>query len=425
MFSFKISRRRNFAAPVTSLSQRIRRLGRLEQAEEAKAFIAQFCRENGRDDKFLKQRWSEISRSLKKYRYYEHTPDELVFGAKVAWRNHARCIGRLFWEGLEVRDCRTEPDEDAIIDHMTKHMLDAYSQGKIRSIITVFPAIRESNQPAYIESRQVTQYAGYLDRNSGMVIGDRQNVEATRIANSLGYRPHGDPSPFDVLPLIMRDRKDRRFIAHLPDECHQQVEIVHPEIERFKELNLKWYAVPCISNMIMTIGGIDYPCSPFNGFYMGTEVASRDFADPMRYDLLPEVAKVLGDNPTKEGTLLWQDRALTELNRAVLFSYKRKGIMMTDHHTASEHFRRFCQREHSSGRQISADWSWIVPPHASSYCEVYHMPMKDLNSVPNFYWNRSDDGLPLMPYYGDQERSRLARRIDDWKRRWKLWSRKP
>jgi nitric oxide synthase oxygenase domain/subunit len=37
---------------------------------------------------------------------YTHTPDELTFGARVAWRNAARCIGRLYWCSLRVRDLR-------------------------------------------------------------------------------------------------------------------------------------------------------------------------------------------------------------------------------------------------------------------------------------------------------------------------------
>jgi nitric-oxide synthase len=34
------------------------------------------------------------------------TSAELTWGAKVAWRNSTRCVGRLYWEALEVRDLR-------------------------------------------------------------------------------------------------------------------------------------------------------------------------------------------------------------------------------------------------------------------------------------------------------------------------------
>lgn len=425
MFSFKIYKQRNFTAPVTSLAQRFRRLGKLERQEEAKAFLVQFCRETEQDCTYQKRRWGEVARDLKRHGYYEHTPEELTFGARVAWRNHARCIGRLFWEGLEVRDCRAHNEPDAIVERVASHMVDAISCGGIRSMISVFSPIQNGRQAAYIESRQITQYAGYFDAKSGRVLGDRQNVEVTRIATALGFKPKSGPSGFDVLPLILRDSQDRRLIAMLPEKCYQQVDISHPEIDALAELKLRWYAVPCISGMIMTIGGIDYPCAPFNGFYMATEIASRDLADPMRYDILPQVSRAIGDSPQKDGTVLWQDRALTELNRAVLHSYRERGITITDHHSASDNFRRFCQREHASGRQVSADWAWIVPPQASSYCEAFHMPMKDLHSVPNFYWNRSEDGLRLMPFYGDQEQSKVSRRMEEWRRSWKTWSRRP
>ena len=50
-----------------------------------------------------------------------------------------------------------------------------------------------------------------------------------------------------------------------------EVEIEHPTIPEFKELGMRWYAVPAISNFRMDIGGITYACLPFNGWYMGTE----------------------------------------------------------------------------------------------------------------------------------------------------------
>lgn len=34
---------------------------------------------------------------------YQLTETELVFGAKLAWRNAARCIGRIQWSKLQVQ----------------------------------------------------------------------------------------------------------------------------------------------------------------------------------------------------------------------------------------------------------------------------------------------------------------------------------
>ena len=55
----------------------------------------------------------------------------------------------------------------------------------------------------------------------------------------------------------------------------------------FKELGLKWYAMPAVANMNMEVGGLEYTGAPFNGWYMGTEVGARDLCDVHRYNILP------------------------------------------------------------------------------------------------------------------------------------------
>jgi nitric-oxide synthase len=171
--------------------------------------------------------------------------------------------------------------------------------------------------------------------------------------------------------------------------------------------------------MILTIGGIDYPCAPFNGFYMCTEIASRDFADRGRYDLLPEVARRLGLDPSTRDSL-WKDVTLTELNRAVLHSYQAAGVTIVDHHTASDQFMQFLAREDAAGRRVSGTWNWIVPPQASSACEVFHLRMADLHAIPNFYRSRSTDGAKLMPHTGNARRSRLRRAYERVRRQARL-----
>ncbi len=69
---------------------------------------------------------------------YWHTPDELVFGARVAWRNNERCIGRLYWRSLQVRDLRDVSTAGDVAAHCFDHLRDAYNGGKIRPMISVF-----------------------------------------------------------------------------------------------------------------------------------------------------------------------------------------------------------------------------------------------------------------------------------------------
>lgn len=413
---------RSYATVSSPLARRLRQLSALERREEARAFLALFHRDGGGSPAAFNKRWAEIRRSLNRTGTYQHTPEELAFGARVAWRNHGRCIGRIYWESLEVVDCRRLTDPDAIMDRMVNHMREALGDGRIRSMISIFAPVQSSALPAYIESQQITQYAGYL-RQDGSVVGDRQNVEFTRIAISLGFRPPAETGRFDLLPVLIRDRYDRRLLFELPIDCIRQVPIVHPENTGIGELNLKWYAVPCVSGMIMTIGGIDYPCAPFSGFYMSTEIASRDFADKKRYDLLPAVAEKLGYNLGKNGTALWADKTLTELNIAVLHSFKAAGLSIIDHHVADSLYMEFHHREQINGRQVAGDWRWIVPPQASAACDVFHLRMRNFHPVPNFYNSRADDGLRMMPFYGDTYRNRLEMAHDRVSRRWKLWKR--
>jgi len=158
---------------------------------------------------------------------------------------------------------------------------------------------------------------------------------------------------------------------------------------------------------------------------MGTEIASRDFADKKRYDLLPEVAEALGLTADDAKDPLWRDTALTELNRAVLHSFRAAKVTMLDHHTASRQFMEFHQREQAAGRRVAADWRWIVPPQASGITDVFHLKMRNFHPVPNYYVSRGADGQRLMPWHGDRYRSRMAANLDRVARRWKLWRRMP
>jgi nitric-oxide synthase len=145
--------------------------------------------------------------------------------------------------------------------------------------------------------------------------------------------------------------------------------------------------------MRMRIGGIDYSAAPFNGWYMGTEIGARNLADTDRYDLLPYIGKRMGLDTSSERTL-WRDRALVELNRAVLHSFEQAGVTITDHHTESERFLTHLAREEAAGRSCPADWSWIVPPMSGSLTPVFHRYYDTDELVPNFFAG-GEGGCPV------------------------------
>lgn len=403
------------------IQRRLRRLTRGEQREEAIAFVRQFADETGLPSEDRLRREREVCAFLRRDGHYIHSREELAFGARLAWRNHARCIGRLWWKSLEVVDCRDLTQPAQIAARLFQHMDDACVDGRIRSLVSVFAPARPGFTPPAIESPQTIQYAGYADTR-GNVIGDRQNIELTRQAIALGWRAPEMPGPFDVLPLIIRGSDGARHLFDVPKALVREVPIAHPERDGLGAMGLKWYAVPCVTNMIMTIGGIEYPCAPFNGHYMATEVASRDLADRKRYNLLPDIARALGFDPDGADPL-WRDRALTDLNAAVLHSFKGARVDMVDHHTASLQFMQFVKNEQREGRPVSADWAWIVPPQAGSSCPVFHLPMQDRNAVPNFYANRATDGGALTIDRERYRRGKWRRRYDDAKQRLRNWRR--
>ena len=403
------------------LSRRLRRLSTAERREEAIAFLELFYAEVGNTAAipFVARR-REVLRDLSRHGYYDHTPDELAFGARVAWRNHAKCIGRLHWKSLEVFDCRAIVEPDMVAARLAAHLAEAQNGGRVRTIISIFAPVRAKQLPIWIESPQLVCYAGYTQAD-GTMLGDPQNAELTRIVMQLGWQPPDERSGFDVLPVLIRDAAGRRLIYELPEGLVQEVPIEHPVCDGIARLGIKWYAVPVVADTILTIGGIDYPCAPFNGYYMGTEIASRNLLDIPRYNLLESVSMELG---LELSDPLYRDRAVLELNEAVLASFRGAGVTIVDHHEASEQFVSFAHREGAAGRFTSADWQWIVPPQASAVCPVFHLPMRDYHDVPNYYRSRATDGGHLRVNWEGEQRSLHRQRFDRGRRRVRNWLRR-
>ncbi|MEV6607762.1 nitric oxide synthase oxygenase [Kutzneria sp. NPDC051319] len=302
---------------------------------------------------------------------YRHTEGELAFGARVAWRNNARCIGRLYWQSLRVRDMRKVRDAATVAAQCAEHLRSATNGGRIRPTVTVFAPDTPTQPAPRIWNEQLIRYAGYWDAETGAVIGDPRYLEFTEEVTRLGWQQPAQRTRFDVLPLVVETPEDGITLHELPRAAVHEVELSHPEHNWFAGLGLRWHSVPAISNMRLAIGGVSYPAAPFNGWYMGTEIGARNLADHDRYDLIGEVAERLGLDTSNDQTL-WRDRALVELNRAVLHSFTRAEVTITDHHTESARFLTHLSKEEDAGRKCPADWSWIVPPMSGALTPVFH-----------------------------------------------------
>ncbi|GGQ39010.1 nitric oxide synthase oxygenase [Couchioplanes azureus] len=316
---------------------------------------------------------------------YVHTTDELAYGAKMAWRNSSRCIGRLYWRSLVVLDRRRARTADEIFSLLVHHLQAAgggQGGGKIRPVISIFAAAQPGQPYAKLWNEQLVRYAGY--RRGDDVVGDPRQADFTAAMEGFGWRGKGDA--FDILPLAVEVPGEPVRLYELPERAVLEVPITHPELGWFAELGLRWHAVPAISNMRLTIGGVNYPLAPFNGWYMGSEIGARNFADADRYNLLPTVAERMGLDTSSEATL-WRDRALVELNRAVLWSFDRAGVRISDHHTESQRFMSHLSNEERAGRPVPADWTWIVPPISGGITPVFHRYYAEMDLRPNFYPN--------------------------------------
>lgn len=79
-------------------------------------------------------------------------------------------------------------------------------------------------------------------------------------------------------------------------------------------------------------------------------------------------------------TDLWKDQALVELNKAVLYSYKKHGVSIVDHHTAASQFKRFEEQEEEAGRKLTGDWTWLIPPISPASTHIFTVAMTTRSS---------------------------------------------
>ena len=326
-------------------------------------------------------RWAEVEAEIARTGSYEHTEAELLLGAKLAWRNHARCNGRYSWRSLTLIDARDAQTPAEIAERCTEHLVISTNGGKLRPVITVFRPRSPGKPGIQIHNPQLIRYAGY--EVGDQIVGDPLHLEVTRQVVKAGWTPgHGQ---FDILPMMISvdGRTPELFVV--PPEAILEVPIIHPRFEWFADLGLRWHANPAISDLTLEIGGLEYTAAPFSGWYVSSEIGARNLSDTARYNQLPKVAEKMGLD-TRRNAALWKDRALLELNEAVIYSYTQAGVYIVDHHTAAEQFVAHVDREHRSGRLVPSDWAWVNPPMSASTTMTFHREFDppSFDARPNF-----------------------------------------
>lgn len=352
-----------------------------EVIEQAKAFFDQYYISIKRyNSTHHKQRLTEVIADISERGTYDLKETELVYGAKLAWRNAPRCIGRIQWSKLQVFDARYAVTARDMYDAICTHIRYATNKGNIRSAITIFPQRTDGKHDFRIWNSQLLQYAGYR-QSDGSIVGDPINVEFTEICQDLGWKGKG--TRWDILPLVLSANGHDPEYFEIPEDLILRVHISHPVYDWFRELDIQWYALPAVSNMLFDVGGIEFPAAPFNGWYMVTEIGCRDFGDPHRYNILEEVAIKMGLD-TRSHSTLWKDRAVVEVNFAVLYSFQRDNVTIMDHHGASESYMKHLDNEIRLRGGCPADWVWIVPPLSGSLTPVFHQEMLYYQLKPSY-----------------------------------------
>nr|KAG5713275.1 hypothetical protein BaRGS_007802 [Batillaria attramentaria] len=326
------------------------------------------------------KRWQEVLTSIERNGSYDLTTAELIYGAKTAWRNAPRCIGRIQWSKLQVFDARHITTARGMYEALCNHIKYGTNKGNLRSAITVFPQRMKGRGDYRVWNGQLIMYAGYKQPD-GSYIGDPKNAEFTELCVKLGWKPKG--GMFDVLPLVLSASGQDPELFEIPPELVLEVPLKHPKYPWFADMGVKWYALPAVSGMLFDCGGLEFTACPFNGWYMGTEIGARDLCENNRYNILEKVAVSMGLD-TRKSSSLWKDRALVEVNIAVLHSYQASGVTITDHHAASESFIKHMENEQRLRGGCPGDWVWVVPPMSGSLTPVFHQEMLLYKLKPSY-----------------------------------------
>lgn len=98
------------------------------------------------------------------------------------------------------------------------------------------------------------------------------------------------------------------------------------------KLGHKWTSIPLLNSFNMNLGGVEYGCTPFNGWFCSIEIV-RDLME--RYQGSSEKwAAAVGINPSER---MWKSRVAHEIDVAVLHSFDKAGYTIVDPETVGKY----------------------------------------------------------------------------------------
>jgi nitric oxide synthase oxygenase domain/subunit len=199
------------------------------------------------------------------------------------------------------------------------------------------------------------------------------------------WEPPQPISSFDVLPLVLKvPGRKVPIVKALPSDCIFEVILEHPTLSTLSELELRWTTIPAISNFKMDLGGVVYQNMPFNGWFVSTEIV-RNLIE--RYDVGPQMANAIGLD--MENDVMWRQTVSCELERMVIYSFKKHKFTIVDPMTVGRSFCAHVQREREQyGRECPAQWSWIGGLLGKSVCSKTKYVLLPYEAYSKFYWCR-------------------------------------
>eukprot|EP00775_Hariotina_reticulata_P010070 gene10070-10225_t len=371
---------------------------------EALEFQDMYHSDQGSDEEVKAARVAQVLAEIETTGTYTHTADELQHGARLAWRAaetpaemfKVRASGAVF-TGLLVADMRM------IVQYVTDRVcLQLLENATAKRVTTANIAVFRAQTPGSTDgprawNTQLNRFAGYqlehpVHGGSGpdkSILGDPAEADFTSMLMAdFGWQsPGGKPGRFDVLPLVLQAHPDQApQLFEVPSQYVTRVSINHPTNDAISSLGLQWYAVPAVSAMELSVGGLTYTACPFNGWYADTEIV-RNLTDESRYNMCPEVAACLGLD-TRSNASMWKDRAIVEMTVAVMHSFRKAGMGMVDHHTLMNNFFTWYHKESRlRGFCPPGNWKWIITPVSSTASRCY----LELNKMTEYtlkpgYW---------------------------------------
>ena len=159
--------------------------GPADTASQAEDLLRQLQSERGEHGP-TEDRINEVRAQIEATGSYRHTEDELSWGAKLAWRNTPRCVGKFYWKGLAVRDMRHLTTADEVFAAIVDHLRSAFNGGRVKLMLTVFAPQEPGQDGIRIWNTQLIRYAGHRQPD-GTIIGDPDTADFTDALARLGW----------------------------------------------------------------------------------------------------------------------------------------------------------------------------------------------------------------------------------------------